>query len=328
MFHDMTPQMAGLVSNWCDTMLYGIVIVTYFTCTYVLIKHRGDRNQMATWILIVTSTVQFILSTIYVAVALSNLIEGFVRTENVPNGAFIYWINPATKSQVIAKAVYITNSVVGDFILIWRLYMVWGKNLYVCLLPIIITCCAAVTGYVSDSKLAAISGNVKPTSVFEVLNWILSTWCLSIATQVISTSLIAGRIWWHARHNPVARSRYMSLIAIIVESGAIYTLSTAFLLAFADLKTQAGALIAHMTTQLATIVPTLIIIRVELDRNKAMRTWGGSDLTKKNQSFALRPMVFGSACRRDSGHGDSFPQISIPTLAASDVDLKEAKCAV
>lgn len=77
-----------------------------------------------------------------------------------------------------------------------------------------------------------------------------------------------------------------------------------------------------------TIVPTLIIIRVELDRNKAMRTWGGSDLTKKNQSFGLRPMAFGSACRRDSGHGDSFPQISIPTLAASDVDLKEAKCAV
>lgn len=101
------------------------------------------------------------------------------------------------------------------------------------------------------TRLAHITGNLQPKSIFEILNWILSTWCLSIATQVISTGLIAGKIWWHAQRNTVSKSRYISLIAIVVESGAIYTLSTAFLLAFADLKTQAGAIIGDMTTQIA-----------------------------------------------------------------------------
>lgn len=114
--------------------------------------------------------------------------------------------------------------------------------------------CYIVTGYVSDAKLAALSGIVKPGSTFDVLHWILSTWCLSIATQIISTSLIAGMIWWHARRNPATKSRYVSLIGIIVESGAIYTLSTIFLLAFSELKTQTGDILVMMTTQIAVSI--------------------------------------------------------------------------
>lgn len=37
------------------------------------------------------------------------LIDGFIHTENVPNGAFLYWINPATKLRLVATAVYIIN---------------------------------------------------------------------------------------------------------------------------------------------------------------------------------------------------------------------------
>jgi hypothetical protein len=59
--------------------------------------------------LIGTSTVQFILATIYVALGLRLLIEGFIHTENIPGGAFIFWINSATKTQVIERAVYLTN---------------------------------------------------------------------------------------------------------------------------------------------------------------------------------------------------------------------------
>ncbi|KAF5324370.1 hypothetical protein D9619_011108 [Psilocybe cf. subviscida] len=185
-----------------------------------------------------------------------------------------------------------------------------------------------VTGYMSDSKLAALSGTItKPGSTFNVLHWVLSTWCLSIATQIISTSLIAGMIWWHARRNPAAKSRYVSLIGIIVESGAIYTLSTIFLLAFAELKKQSGDILAMMTTQIATIVTTLIIIRVELNRSKAMGTWGSSDLTKKNQSFALRPMTFGSGYQHSSGQ-DSSIRVTVPTLSGSDAEQKEVKCTV
>lgn len=60
-------------------------------------------------ILISMSTAQFILSTIFVAATLRALIEGFVHTQNIPNGVFLYWINVTTKCNVIEKTVYITN---------------------------------------------------------------------------------------------------------------------------------------------------------------------------------------------------------------------------
>lgn len=60
-------------------------------------------------ILVGTSTIQFLLATIQVAVALRLLIEGFIHTENIPSGAFLYWITPSTRPQVIAKATYVTN---------------------------------------------------------------------------------------------------------------------------------------------------------------------------------------------------------------------------
>ncbi|KAF5324160.1 hypothetical protein D9619_011110 [Psilocybe cf. subviscida] len=326
MSHHISPPMAGLVANWANTLLYGITTVTYFLCMYVLIKRRGDRNPTATWILISISTVQFILSTIHVAVSLRSLIEGFIDTLNIQNGALLYWNNPSTKSALVAKTVYVTNALVGDLILIWRLYTVWRKNIYICLLPIVITCAAAVIGYISNSKLTAISGNVHSISVSPVLNLLLPMWCLLIATQVISTSLIVGKIWWYVRCDPVAKSRYVPVIAIIVESGAIYTLSTILLLALTDRKTYAGTILGHITTQIATIVPTLIIIRAELSRGKDMGILGRPDLTGRNESLNARPIVFRPTHQQDLDEDPSV-QITLPAPSASG-SLHDAKYAV
>lgn len=72
-----------------------------------------------------------------------------------------------------------------------------------------------------------------------------------MATQLISTTLIAGKIWWHAKRNPTSRSRYLSLIALVVESGAVFTLTSAALLVCAALKIQAGDIALAIAIQSA-----------------------------------------------------------------------------
>lgn len=200
-----------------------------------------------------------------------------------------------------------------------------------------------VIGYISNSKLTAISGNVHSISVSPVLNLLLPMWCLLIATQVISTSLIVGKIWWYVRCDPVAKSRYVPVIAIIVESGAIYTLSTILLLALTDRKTYAGTILGHITTQIAvrtrvafvsfifslflqTIVPTLIIIRAELSRGKDMGILGRPDLTGRNESLNARPIVFRPTHQQDLDEDPSV-QITLPAPSASG-SLHDAKYAV
>ncbi|KAF5324320.1 hypothetical protein D9619_011085 [Psilocybe cf. subviscida] len=283
MFHDLSPEMAGLVSNWCNTLLYGMTVVTYFLCMYLLIKRISERSRTVTWILAGTSTIQFILATVNVTVALLALLDGFIYTENIPTRAHLYWINPAAKSLIISKAVYITNSVVGDFVLIWRLYMVWGKNIYVCILPFILTCCTAITGSIADSKIAAISDDVAPGNIPDLVPWVSSYRYLSIAAQFVLISLIAGMIWRHTRQNPLAKSRYTPLI------------------------TRAGTIPVQMMTQISTIVPCLIIIRVEI--------WVmPSDVTSRRQYINTQPVISLSGDREQ----DLSVQVTVVTLKASD----------
>lgn len=108
-----------------------------------------------------------------------------------------------------------------------------------------------VIGYIALGIGSQLSGHVVITNLLHVKNLMIPYWSLSLGTQIISTSLIAGRIWWHAKRNSVSKSRYISLIAIIVESGAIFALSTVFLLAFFDLQVLAAGILSDMSAQIA-----------------------------------------------------------------------------
>jgi hypothetical protein len=85
------------------------------------------------------------------------LIEAFIRDGNIPGASVAYWIdNPSKATEVITKAILILNvsvtipsdcieltpgdsglkSILADVILIWRLYVIWGRNGYICIVPV------------------------------------------------------------------------------------------------------------------------------------------------------------------------------------------------
>ncbi|KAG6806789.1 hypothetical protein H0H93_002447, partial [Arthromyces matolae] len=83
------------------------------------------------------------------------------------------------------------------------------------------------------------------SSVFDpsILSWITSTFVLNIATQLTATALITIRIYSAlnlADSKFKTRSHYMSLVWLIVESGAIYTSSALVQLITYLLKMNAG----------------------------------------------------------------------------------------
>jgi len=80
---------------------------------------------------------------------------------------------------------------------------------------------------------------------------------MSLTLQVLCTMLIASKIWWESRLSRKAgfeSDRQMSVFWIIVESGAIYSISTVFLMTFFLLKTQAGGIIGHPLGQISVSI--------------------------------------------------------------------------
>lgn len=88
-----------------------------------------------------------------------------------------------------------------------------------------------------------------------VLNLRLAAFILSLVTNIMCTGLISFRLLRTARRMGAAFggrpvSRYYKVLVVIIESAAIYTVSTAFTLAFYAGNTGVGKLLSFVTPQI------------------------------------------------------------------------------
>lgn len=148
------------------------------------------------------------------------------------------------------------------------------------------------------------------SSVFDpsILHWVTATFALTIATQIISTALIAGRIYvasmpytfthqFHTGQSPRAssdrtaaktmnnnhppiphipieeeerdsqRAKYLSLVLIVAESGAVYTSAALIQLITYLLNMNAGVILELVLAQLSVSLFILVQIKSEFECN-------------------------------------------------------------
>lgn len=94
-------------------------------------------------------------------------------------------------------------------------------------------------------------------ALFErVYQWSIAGWSLSIAIQVTATCLIAWKVWAVQRASPakLRSSRSLSVVTMILESGATLSFSTVILLGFFAAKKEVGAILVAIVGQLAVIL--------------------------------------------------------------------------
>jgi hypothetical protein len=110
-----------------------------------------------------------------------------------------------------------------------------------------------VTGYTGLAHLArsAMAGNV---FLSRVQHWMIATWVLSLATQLGATLLIGYQIWKSILWNfQGIRASRLSILWILVESGALYSVTTLFLLGFSS--TNIGDIFAKSLGQISVRAP-------------------------------------------------------------------------
>ncbi|KAJ7784765.1 hypothetical protein B0H16DRAFT_1493702 [Mycena metata] len=141
---------------------------------------------------------------------------------------------------------------IADGLVIYRCYCIWNKNIYIVILPVVLLIVTTVFGL--DVGL--------PANPFFIL---------SLTTNILVTSMSAGRIWWiyhkgRAYLQADAQRRYVSALSILIESGVIYSATVLAHLVLAAIPSASTLppLVFQMLTQIMGITPTLIIVRVGL----------------------------------------------------------------
>ncbi|PFH46945.1 hypothetical protein AMATHDRAFT_95755, partial [Amanita thiersii Skay4041] len=264
----------------------GMYAVLFSLCVYVLVyakRLQGGVNKP----LLITAIVMFVFSTIHVCVGLARGIFAFIQSKDEPLGALGYYAKIWLPISIFKQALYATNnvpftqkSIVADG-LVYRCYVVWGFRWRVVVLPLIMLLATTLCAYLAVYNFSQIheGENVFASKIAE---WGTALFSLSLATNVTVTTLIASRIWWISREaNTVLGKKhgqkYNKAVIIIVESGAIYSISLLTLLVLYCVKSNAQYIVYDALAQIMGIVPTLIIVRVGLGvSTQAQQTYGVS----------------------------------------------------
>ncbi|KAF7342846.1 hypothetical protein MSAN_02000700 [Mycena sanguinolenta] len=213
-------------------------------------------------------------------------------------------------------------SVITDGLLvraIYRCYLVWGRPSKIFIVvPVLLMLGTLATGYVTSYDEDYSSGpyHFDPRIVFT----------LNLFTNFVLMLLTAGRIWWitRAQHDVFGTEltpRYNAVIAIILESGAIYCCGLVFQVIALSIQDSFPTRVyfSHGTAgQLVNIVPTLIVVRVGMGHAVAPVSGDSTGASvPRSRVHTSRPLRFASAAfsRSDGECGDSEVDIGLEGMS-------------
>ncbi|EKM60010.1 uncharacterized protein PHACADRAFT_206224 [Phanerochaete carnosa HHB-10118-sp] len=247
--NDISSPKAYLIGGCVEGPLLGINIALYIMYVRILSKNLSLPKKL----LIGLATVQLVSAFAHYITIMMDLISGFITYVDGPGGADAYFGNTTRARYVIAIFFFSTNYSIGDAILAWRCYAVWGHNRLIGAFFTVLVIVAFICGYTSAAHIATLGKN---RDLFADYQWAVAIFAMSLSIQVLASSMVVYKIW-----RTSISMYHLSAAWIIVESGLILTSATVSVLVLFLLNMQAGQILSCVLTQLSLAVPLSIAIR-------------------------------------------------------------------
>ncbi|ESK86989.1 hypothetical protein Moror_3319 [Moniliophthora roreri MCA 2997] len=282
----MATYSVSLVSTEADPVL-GMNTVLFIMCVYVLV--REGKVAFGNKPFLITAVIIYMLCTAQVINELSQAITAFISYKDNPGGPAAFYHQLRLWRSVIRQVLFCTNNAVTDALLVYRLYVMRNFHVKVVIGPILLLAVATACGYraawgLSDSK----QGDAYAPDIYM---WELVSFAFSLVLNIIVTSLIAERLWRFGKRTAATLGQrhsrsYNHAMAMIVESGAIYSICVIIMVITYAAKTNGMVsindpatvasiessvikqIISYMAlAQITGMNPLLIIVRVGLGMN-------------------------------------------------------------
>ncbi|KAJ7614441.1 hypothetical protein FB45DRAFT_936954 [Roridomyces roridus] len=300
-FAVLTNQIGCYIMG-AEMLLYGAYLVLFGSYMHMLCT-GGARVRKHRNLFLTSATISlFLLSTIHLALilAITALDDRFTRVIlTVGSGSVMENTIVDAEDHLVRVAfgIYVTGNVIADGIFIFRCYAIWGFNRKIVVVPILGTLCTAGFGYVNAVlESTIIPFSTMATGQYPLLRLIPIS--VSLGTTILLMFLTAGRIWWLARSvgTTVGQKKirwYYTVCAMILESGSLYAagalLVTLLPIFFYSKSLMSGAI----TGQLVGIAPTIIAVRVGLNKSiEGPDSIGNVEQSHPLDELSHRPIEF------------------------------------
>jgi len=308
---DINLDKAALVSLVIETFNIGTFTVLFGGCLrFIFTKRTYDSGLLTPTLCLI-----WVLSITHWAINIARAKIAFI---DKPGEAIPYLANPADPLETAKTGVYVTITVLADFFMVYRCWMVWNRNWFIIILPVLSWIATAVSGYGGTHMLLETSNG----GVFaeQLVGWITSFFSTSLATNLLCTVLIAYRVLrsqLRLRKVSSQKSRVLPALIIFVESAALYSMALLALLITYELNLNTQFIIIDVTSSLIGITFSSIILRLALtNQHKPGTRSGGSQpsgslphsriaaniSTPNNNAYPLGAVHVSRLVETDQGH--------------------------
>ncbi|KIK43829.1 hypothetical protein CY34DRAFT_803335 [Suillus luteus UH-Slu-Lm8-n1] len=257
----VSTNVSAAVGMVCEAFLYGVYCVLFIASIVILVK----RYRVSHRVILVANCLLFATSTAHFALVFNHF---YIALENAPFSAF----GDETPELMGANLLSSVADLLGDLLLLYRCWLVWGKNYYVIILPLL----TALAGFGCILPIPSLVLSINPTSPVpptEIVPLTTAGYALPLCTNIMVTGLIAVRLWYISRVPIIDEYGKPAILKIaaggrpmmlVIESGALYMITQLIFVVLVAMQNSAEAVLSYAGTQIYGIASTLIIIRVGL----------------------------------------------------------------
>ncbi|KAF7364151.1 hypothetical protein MSAN_01074300 [Mycena sanguinolenta] len=234
-----------LITFALGTLFYGMYLVLFFISLYLLLR----RNTMHKSRSIFRSTVFGSAICLFIIVT--------AHWTTIVYQAFA----PGVEAQAVfifAQDGLVTLAVlVGDSLIIWRLWAVWRSKL-VLAIPIVSLTALTISGFI-NLIVVLHSADIFTDPLLEVNSW------LTLLTNVYCTAFITWKIWIVTKAAmPSDGMNLRHLVVIVIESAGIYLIWVVFFAVIFQVRSNLQSSVIQAAPAVIGIVNALIHTRVGL----------------------------------------------------------------
>lgn len=253
-----------LLAAWLESLAYGFFLCL-FCGTMLFTFGSGHRNDIHSRVMVGISCVMFFISTWHLAMNGFRLLQGFAVHVGDPGGAVGYIGNLRRWDHVMKDTLYATQEILGNAAGIYRCFILWNSDWRIIALPLLLLVGSLVSGY----TVCALFVQVDPTqSVFtnRLNSWIQAFYSIAVVQNIITTSLMAFRIWRTSTKSAQYKTEnaLLPIARILIESAALQLIVEILLLALYSQTVNAQYILLELVTPTVGITFNAITIRIKL----------------------------------------------------------------
>ncbi|KAJ8474367.1 hypothetical protein ONZ45_g15972 [Pleurotus djamor] len=306
-----------LVGLFVEAVLFGFVVVTFPPCIRALLWSNGTRKSSSSiqWPMLLIAIVLAAFATLDMSLTLLHNIKAFILYKGA-GGAIEEFTNISDWINIMGTVDVVFPIIIGDGVLIYRCWIVYGKNNRVVIIPLLLLLGSFITAIWTIVLEVALQA--RATLQFIKLKPIIMTSTLTTLIQnVLTTALIIWRIWRVDRETaryistmratgslaqqssgqPRPSTRLQQVIRIVIESGLILTITAIVSTAVYVTNSNSFVIVGNAQVQVIPIAFNLIIIRAK-NQTAAEYTY--------NFTNATLPLAFGGPAATAGSHESQF----------------------